>query len=255
MSNFYWWWHNRGRHVSAGILDLRLTRSRRIIEFYKNRHAGKRCFIIGNGPSLKKMDLRKLRGEYTFGANRIYLLFPEMGFATSYFISVNTLVIEQCAKEIQNLSMPKFITWRGRRWMQYDPQAIFLDTDYLPPETFSTDVSRRLFEGHTVTYVALQLAFHMGFEQAILIGVDHNFKTSGPANEVVVSSGDDPDHFDPSYFGKGFRWQLPDLEGSERAYRMAKEGYESHGRQVLDATLDGKLTVFPKVAFASLFDE
>jgi hypothetical protein len=237
------------------MFDPRRARSRRSIEAYKDRHAGKRCFIIGNGPSLKKMNLHKLQREFTFGTNRIYLLFPDMGFSTSYFVSVNTLVIEQCAEEIQRLPMPKFITWRGRQWMRNDPQAIFLDSDYLPPESFSTDVSGRLFEGHTVTYVALQLAFHMGFEQAVLIGVDHNFKTDGPANEVVVSSGDDLNHFDPSYFGKGFRWQLPDLEGSERAYRMAKEGYESHGRQVLDATLDGKLTVFPKVAFASLFDD
>ena len=43
-------------------------------------HKGERCFIIGNGPSLKQTDLTKLKNEYTFGLNRIYLAFPEMGF-------------------------------------------------------------------------------------------------------------------------------------------------------------------------------
>jgi hypothetical protein len=104
-----------------------------------------------------------------------------------------------------------------------------------------------------VTYVALQLAYHMGFEQIVLIGVDHDYSTKGKPNTTVVSQRDDPDHFDKRYFGKGFRWQLPDLETSERAYRMARKAYESDGRQVLDATVGGKLQVFPKVGYDSLF--
>jgi hypothetical protein len=69
----------------------------------------------------------------------------------------------------------------------------------------------------------------------------------------VVSQGDDQDHFDPGYFGKGFRWQLPDLETSERAYEMAHQAYAQDGRQILDATVDGKLTVFPKADYEKLF--
>ena len=92
----------------------------------------------------------------------------------------------------------------------------------------------------------------MGFEQVILIGVDHSFKTTGAPNTTVVSQGDDPNHFDAQYFGKGFRWQLPDLETSERAYQMARQAYEGAGRQVLDATIDGKLTVFQKIDYNTL---
>ena len=110
-----------------------------------------------------------------------------------------------------------------------------------------------MYEGFTVTYVALQLAFHMGFKKVILIGVDHNFTTKGPANQAVVSQGDDPNHFAPNYFGAAFKWQLPDLEGSERAYRLARQAYETAGRMVVDATVGGKLTVFPKVDYLSLF--
>jgi hypothetical protein len=93
----------------------------------------------------------------------------------------------------------------------------------------------------------------MGFQEVILVGVDHNFVTRGPANSAVISEGDDPNHFSPDYFGKGFKWQLPDLEGSERAYRRAKEAYEQADRRVVDATVGGKLTVFPKIPFSSLF--
>ena len=45
----------------------------RLAEF-KDIHKGKRAIIIGNGPSLKQTDLTKLKEEFTFGLNRIYLL-------------------------------------------------------------------------------------------------------------------------------------------------------------------------------------
>ncbi|TET83905.1 MAG: DUF115 domain-containing protein [Anaerolineales bacterium] len=253
LSNSYWWWYNRGRHQLAAVVSVRYRESVREIREYHNCHRGQRCFILGNGPSLRNTNLSLLRNEVTFGLNRIYLLYPEMGFPTTYLVSVNDLVIMQCAEELSALSITKFITWRARKWMAKDPRIIFLDTDYTLPETFSEDISGRVYEGSTVTYVALQIAFHMGFEQVILIGVDHSFRTTGPANTIVVSDGEDMNHFHPDYFGKGFRWQLPDLEGSERAYRLARQAYESHGRQVMDATIGGKLTVFPKVEYASLF--
>jgi hypothetical protein len=91
----------------------------------------------------------------------------------------------------------------------------------------------------------------MGFEEVILVGVDHNFTTKGTPNTTITSTGDDPNHFSPAYFGKGFRWQLPDLEGSERAYHLAHQAYQQAGRRVVDATVGGKLTVFPKVDYKS----
>jgi hypothetical protein len=252
-SNVYWAWHNRGRHVLAKLFNPHWAESRRALHKFRDLHKGQRCFIIGNGPSLRQTDLSLLKGEITFGLNRIYLLFPELSFKTTYLISVNDLVLEQCADEMKPLQVPKFITWRARSLLSDDPRTIFIDTDYTGPEKFSGDASGRMFEGFTVTYVALQLAYYMGFEEVILVGVDHNFVTQGPANAAVVSNGDDPNHFSPNYFGKGFKWQLPDLEGSERAYRLAKAAYEAAGRRVLDATVGGKLSIFPKITYDSLF--
>jgi len=219
---------------------------------YRGIHAGKRCFIIGNGPSLKKLDLGLLKNEYTFGMNRIYMAFEEMGYSTSYYLCMNDLVVEQCAQDIQKLSMPRFISWRGRKWVTREPGLNFIYSTHTGPR-FSTDITGRVWESATVTFVALQLAYYMGFETVYLIGVDHNFVTQGKPNTTVVSGGDDPNHFNPGYFGKGFRWQLPDLETSEIGYRMAREAFASDGRQVLDATVDGKLTIFPKVDYYGLF--
>lgn len=243
------------RHAAAwplATLHPWRRQSLRLLADLKDAHKGQRAFILGNGPSLGRTDVNKLKEEFTFGMNRVYLAYPEWGFGTSYFVSVNDLVIVQYAEDIRALPMPKFLSWRSRRQIRPTSDTIFLHTTYERP-TFARDASARLWEGATVTYVALQLAFHMGFNPAILIGVDHNFSTQGRPNTTIISRGKDEDHFDARYFSRGFRWQLPDLEMSERAYRMARQAYEDDGRQVLDATIDGHLTVFPKVDYNSLF--
>ncbi len=228
---------------------------RRLAEL-KDIHKSKRAFIIGNGPSLKHTDLTKLKNEFTFGLNRIYLLFPKLGFRTTYFCSINDLVIEQFADEILGLPIPKFLAWRSHH--HFNPNLpitqlpTFIYTSYTGPR-FSSDVRGRVWEGATITTFALQLAFHMGFEKVILIGVDHDFTSKGDANKTVTSQGDDPNHFMPDYFGKGVRWQLPDLVTSEVGYIMAYEAYRKAGREIVDATIGGKLTVFPKVDYNSLF--
>jgi len=222
------------------------------IRSYHNKYIGKRCFVIGNGPSLRNMDLKKLRSEFTFGMNRIFLMFPDLGFKTSFLVSVNDLVIEQSKDDFKELDIPAFVSWRARKWLQPRENLYYLYTTYTGRK-FAKDVTKRLWEGATVTYSCLQMAFYMGFKQVILIGVDHSFSTKGKPNTTIISKGDDPNHFHPGYFGKGFRWQLPDLDTSEIGYQLARETFQKDGREVVDATVNGKLTIFPKVSFESLF--
>jgi hypothetical protein len=246
-------WLKRIKELPDAYYHPWRVQSRDNLEKFHNVHQRKRCFILGNGPSLKQTDLSKLKNEFTFGTNRIYLAFEEMGFETSYYVSVNDLVIEQCAHEILDLKIPRFVSWRaGKRWLTPQQNLFFLYTTYTEPK-FARDIRNRLWESATVTYVTLQIAYFMGFEEVILIGVDHNFETKGKANTTIVSQGDDPNHFHPGYFGKGFRWQLPDLEKSEVGYQMAKEAFEKDGRKVLDATIGGKLSIFEKVDYNQLF--
>lgn len=242
----------RWQQWPSAMFDPRRRNSIDKLAALKDSHKGERCFIIGNGPSLKQMDLSRLKNENTIGMNRFYLMFPELGFKTTFFVSINDLVVEQCAADLQSLEIPTFISWRGRQWVKPRDNLFYLFTTYTGPK-FARDIRGRLWEGATVTYVSMQIAFHLGFSQVILIGVDHNFATKGKPNTTVVSQGDDPNHFVGNYFGKGFRWQLPDLDTSELGYIRAREAFNEAGREILDATVGGKLTVYPKVDFESLF--
>lgn len=219
----------------------------------KDSHKGERCFVVGNGPSLKVTDLSKLQKEFSIGSNRIFLAEEELGFKPSILLSVNDLVVQQSVQELTALQMPKFFSWRARKWIQPDALTHFLYTTYTTP-SFAKDARGRIWEGGTVTNVALQLAYHFGFKQVILIGVDHNYVDKGKPNSTVESKGDDPNHFSARYFGKGFQWQLPDLEAWEDGYRMVRKAYEADGREVLDATIGGKLQIFKKVDFSTLFE-
>jgi hypothetical protein len=222
---------------------------------FKAKHRGERCVIIGNGPSIANMDLSLIKDEVTFGTNRIYLNYEKMGFEPTYYVSVNKHVIEQFSEDIMALSSPKFINHRCETFLRpADDIHYFIPRDHVDRAPFfAHDLPNKVCCGGTVTHVALQLAYYMGFSCAVLIGVDHSFSTEGPANTLVTSQDQDPNHFHPDYFGKGVKWQLPDLERSEMAYNLARYQYALAGREILDATVGGKLDVFPKVNYEDLF--
>jgi hypothetical protein len=218
------------------------------LEKFRDIHKGKDCFLIGNGPSLNKMDLGLLNDYYTIGLNKIFLLFERTNLKIDYHVCVNKYVIEQCNREFLVMKCPSFISYRSRSRLIEASDKIFFIGDIHSKWTFFEDITRGISQGSTVTYAAMQIAFFMGFSRIFLIGVDHNFGQKGTPHKVETMKGDDISHFDPNYF-KGMKWQLPDLEGSEKAYRLAKKHFENDNRLILDATVDGKLDIFTKIKF------
>src|SRR3546814_955758 len=91
---------------------------------------------------------------------------------------------------------------------------------------FSTNAARLIWIGGTVTYVCLQLAFYMGFDEVYLVGMAHNYARPDHVQSVGTvwtSNGEDPNNFHPDYFGKGYRWNDPMVWRMEVAYRKARE--------------------------------
>lgn len=220
---------------------------RKRLRRFENLHLGESCFIIGNGPSLKDMDLLRIRDCTTFGLNKIYLHPSFQDLQIDYHVAVNPLVIEQSIDEFRKLSCVSFLSF-GPCFERkiVDDRFYYVITGYT--HRFSFDPYGRISEGSTVTFVALQLAFFMGFKNIFLIGVDHNFEAQGRPHEKQHLEGVDTNHFHPDYFS-GQDWHLPDLWGSELSYEMARYFFERDGRQIFDATMNGKLQVYPKVTF------
>lgn len=222
------------------------------VKSLQDRHHGDTVVLVANGPSLNRMDLRPLRQATVIGMNKIYLGFKRFGFYPRYYVAVNQKVIEQSADQIKAMNCVKFIGQRSCNLIPEDGLTYHIDTQQ-PPARFCHDISHGLHEGWTVTYAALQVAYFLGFQMVIVIGMDHRFEYSGAPNEACVLNGPDPNHFSPDYFGHGQTWDNPDLARSEESYRIARVEFEKDGRRIIDATLGGACTVFEKANFAELF--
>ena len=219
----------------------------------RNRHVGERVILVCNGPSLSKMNLGFLKNEITIGLNKVYLGFNNFRFYPKYYVAVNKKVLQQSESEIKNLTCIKFLSNHCTELFEDNALTHIVNT-HNPQSYFCTDVTQGLHEGWTVTFSALQIAFYLGFKEVVIIGMDHRYEFSGQPNEELIISGSDPNHFCDSYFGFGQAWDAPDLEHSEKSYRVAKDMYEKHDKKIIDATLDGACEVFTKVNYKTFFD-
>jgi hypothetical protein len=99
---------------------------------------------------------------------------------------------------------------------------------------FSFDPLRSpVWEGWSVTYVCLQLAYWMGFSTVLLVGVDHRYQP-GECN-----------HFHPHY-EHGMEPQEYDMTKALVAYRKAKAVYQKDGRRIINLTPNTKEPIFEK---------
>jgi hypothetical protein len=219
----------------------------------KGRHDGERCVLVANGPSLNRMDLGFLRGETVIGLNKIYLGLKKFGFYPRYYVAINSKVLKQAAAEIRALNCVKFLGSHAHSVGLEDDGLTYIVDTSSPVERFSKDLSLGMHEGWTVTYAALQIAYHLGFSEVVLIGLDHRYRYDGAPNEARVLTGPDENHFSPDYFGNGQSWDNPDLVRSEESYRVARAVYEAEGRRIVDATIGGACTVFEKADCRELF--
>lgn len=241
-----------------------LTGNERRLANFRNIHAGQRCFIIGNGPSLNKLDLTKLKQEITFGVNAIYTNYENMGFYPTYYVVEDVLVAEDRRDEINNYRYSaKFFGNYLRYCLTPDETTTVLNVivdyrKYRDFPHFSTNALEKVYVGGTVTYLCMQLAFYMGFLKVYLIGFDHRY--SIPKNAVrsedgsaILSMSDDLNHFSKNYFGKGKRWHDPQVDRMEMALRKARQYFEMYGKEIYNATAGGKLEVFERIDYESLF--
>ena len=206
------------------------------LRLFKDLHKGQRCFIIGNGPSLNRTDLSKLKNEVTFGVNSIFLMTDLNGFIPTYYSVCDSHVIAENVDRILDYPVQhKFFPSIYRKYIPPNKRtnvSFFMmnrgynevtSPNYSIPR-FSADISERVFDGQTITYMNLQMAYYMGFSEVYLIGVDFSYVIPDSAivdGANITSTEDDPNHFHPDYFGKGRSWHDPVLHRVIKNYQFA----------------------------------
>ena len=239
------------------------TSAGKALAAYQNRYQGHRCFLIGNGPSLRAEDLTKLHemGEITFAFNRIYNIFEQTPWRPSFYISQDEKMLAGCADIVNELPLPtKFIPiqlnwWHNIRINNASYFNIINQTAEDPLEFgFSDDIAHGIFNSSTGMYTAAQLAAYMGFTEIYLIGVDHHFHISRNNKGEIVVDPSVKDYFSDKYNEDKANLYIPNTEKSTLTYYAMKDHCERRGIQVFNATRGGKLEIFQRVEFESLFE-
>ena len=218
----------------------------------KDKHKGQRCFIVCNGPSLKDIDFNLLKDEITLGMNRIYLMKEQNGFEPTYLgcVDKNSQIL-QFHNDLDKLPMPCFFNFSLRKYFSKRNNQFFIAEKF--SHTFQPDCSKLMGNAKSVTYEMIQLAYYMGFQEVYIIGKDHSYNTSERAGVGIKATGEETNHFIKGYYKPGMRWDAPDYLAEEYDYELARAAFEKAGRIIKNATVGGKLEVFERVDFYSLF--
>lgn len=245
VSEYRWWNSPSGRKNKQQLISL------------KDSYKGKRCFVMANGPSLKLCDLTLLKDEVTICSNAQFLIWDEMGYVPTFLTVEDRLVAEDRGPELNAIESTTKIFPRDLAYcLQHTPKTIFIDfkRNYSPFPKFSEGFQKEVFWGGTVSFLNLQLAYHLGCDPIYLIGFDHNYKvTEKIDNYVITSDKDDVNHIHPDYFGKGYRWHDPNVERMERSYIAARKFFDEQHVGIFNATVGGKLEVFKRIDFNDIF--
>ena len=125
-----------GKQMAEFSLPARKKKRDGDIARFRNIHRGERCFVMGNGPSLNKMDLNKLSNEIVFGCNAVFLLFERIAWRPKYFVCVDTRVLRDRAADITAMldENPEMIAFFPEQLTLHDgSKTIFETRDIIPP--------------------------------------------------------------------------------------------------------------------------
>lgn len=215
---------------------------------FKDIHKGRRCFLIGNGPSLRMEDLEVLRSnnEISFGVNRVYLGYTETKWRPTYYCVSDRNIMLHSYDEIEALSGTKFFRhislsghqFHGSEIYEYDSLVCGADDIRL-----SYEIEKGIYQGHSVIYDALQIAVYMGFSEIYLLGVDLsdgiNYQSDGAHFYKSPNSKES--------LGGG------DIKRTRRCFGEAQKLLEKRGVKLSNATRGAVWTNVSLVDFDQLF--
>lgn len=181
------WERHNDRLMNPEVLKLRKEN----VKFY-NKYKGKRCFILGNGPSLKDVNLSELSSEYVFTVNNFTLVDNYKAAKTNFHVLSDASFFEMRKEQTYDhdelLENYRAIAEEGVIcFMPHDAYDFIkregidkiLDVKYFSTSPIfdernrqRVDLSAYISSFHTVVQYAIVIAIYMGFSEIYLLGCD-----------------------------------------------------------------------------------
>lgn len=208
---------------------------------YKNIHKGHKLLLACTGNSLNDVPLPIPIGTWVMTLNRGYLL---EGLNPHYLITADKRIEANQNYIDEILKLPVTVFSKnivGENVINYK----------LGSKRFSTNAERGVKLGHSVTVVALQLAYYMGFDPVIIVGMNHSisYKNAKRTGIEFQNEGDDENHFIPNYYEKGYKYRYQNLDAVANSYSEARKAFSRDGRRLYNASSQTALlgSIIPRI--------
>lgn len=162
---------------------------KKLIEKYPNESwIGKRCFIIGGGPSLIGFNFKQLDGELTIAINRA---FEYIDPSILFFMDSETFYKDVLIGFFGDEARDKFMSSRALKialnlyGFNYEHQTFSIP--HASEKRFTTDLKDGLYHGGNSGFAALNLAIVLKANPIYLLGFD--MKGNGDGKQANFHSG------------------------------------------------------------------
>jgi len=151
----------------------------------KNKEAGRRVFILANGPSVNSLDLSLLKDEVVIGMNASTLLEEQNGFHSKYYVVSDLRFITHPEKRPFCTSRLDGSTVRVlRKELEAADDKDLPNRSFyvnaLQRDGFSKNLTAGYFFGCTTTMLAIQLGYYLGASEIYLLGCDLRYSPEAP---------------------------------------------------------------------------
>ena len=240
-------------------LEVALNGQKKSSESYlrsiKGKYKGKRCFVLGNGPSLTPEDLDKLKGEVTFASNRVYKIFDKTDWRPTFFgmLDEGVAAADGVIEGINSFACEKKFALQEGYYIfkKFEGDTCLLhgwyERKYLDNPGFSEDLTEGVYCIASITYMLIQIARYMGFDEIYLLGMDNRYAYSRLRDGTIVKN-----EGVANYFGEN-NIAMPNPDSAvatwemDVAYEYAEKYSREHGFRIFNATRGGFLDTFERV--------
>jgi hypothetical protein len=227
-------------------------------EIFRDRHRSERCFVIGNGPSLKSQDLSPLVNEFTFVMSGFWKHPVVEQWQPSYYFFADSLFFDGSEP------MREFFTALGSRihsttfFVPLYSREVIQRMSLLPlDQTYFVAFRERLgLSGRpdftrivpvvmSASQFAIMAAMYMGCSPIYLLGLDHDWLYEGATIDNHPEVQPNLDRWSYKFL---MECQLELWYGYESLLKVA----EAEGICILNATNGGFLDVFERMDYESV---
>lgn len=178
----------------------------------------KECLILGNGKSLLDVPEFMLATYPSFGVNYCF-------YQPNFYVCVDHDILTAHWEEIYHFAKAADFAFLAAKEKGISP-LYELPQVCLVTHDKSAFKAEHFFSGMTVTYVALKMAYYLGFETVHLWGVDHS-----PAW----------DHYRGDYPAGDIPRRAALMAEMEYHYALAAKVYNSAGRRIINHSFPSNL--------------